>query len=102
MNHNLAKIDFLKILHDLNCPISAYDTIMGWATHWDSNKVIFDSSSNYKFKNCDQLVNDLATRYDLTNMKPNQVNFLLQNSTIYSEITTKVSCFDFKQELLSI
>ena len=33
MKHNLAKIDLLKILHDLKCPISAYDTIVHWATH---------------------------------------------------------------------
>ena len=28
MKHNLAEIDLLKILHDLKCPISAYDTIV--------------------------------------------------------------------------
>ena len=33
MKHNLAEIDLLKILHDLKCPISASDTIVGWATH---------------------------------------------------------------------
>ena len=102
MKHNLAEIDLLKILHDLKCPISAYDTIVGWATRWNSNKVIFDSSSSYKFKKRDQLLRDLAMRYDMTNMKPMQVNLQLQNSTIDSEITTKVSCFDFKQQLLSI
>ena len=32
MKHNLAEIDLLKILHDLKCPISAYDIIVGWAT----------------------------------------------------------------------
>ena len=70
MKHNLAEIDLLKILHDLKFPISAYDTIIGWATRWNSNNVIFDSSSSYKFKKRDQLLNDLATRYDMTNMKP--------------------------------
>ena len=35
-------------------------------------------------------------------MKPMQVNLQLQNSNMDSEITTKVSCFDFKQQLLSI
>ena len=69
MKHNLGEIDLLKILHDLKCPISAYDAIVGWATHWNSNNVIFDSSSNYKFKKHDQLLRDLATRYDMTNMK---------------------------------
>ena len=29
MKHNLAKMDFLKILHDLKSSISAYDTIVG-------------------------------------------------------------------------
>ena len=70
MKHNLAKIDLLKILHDLKCPIAAYDTIVGWATRWNFNKVIFDSSSGYKFKKRDHLHNDLATRYDMTNMRP--------------------------------
>ena len=102
MKHNLAEIDLLKILHDLKCPISAYDTIIGWATRWNSNNVIFDSSSSYKFKKRNQLLNDLATRYDMTNMKPMQVSLQLQNSNMDSEITTKVSCFDFKQQLLSI
>ena len=102
LKHNLAEIDLLKILHDLKCPISAYDTIIGWATRWNSNNVIFDSSSNYKFKKRDQLLNDLATKNDMTNMKPMQVDLQLQNSTMDSEITTKVSCFDFKQQLLSI
>ena len=102
MKHNLAEIDLLKILHDLKCPISAYDTIVGWATRWNSNNVIFDSGSSYKFKKRDQLLNDLATRYDMTNMKPMQLDLQLQNSNMDSEITTKVSCFDFKQQLLSI
>ena len=33
-------------------------------------------------------------------MRSVQVNLKLQNSIIDSEITTKVSCFDFKQQLL--
>ena len=74
MKDNLAKIDLLKILHDLICPISAYDTIVGWATCWNSNNVIYDSSSNCKFKKRDQLLKDLATRYDMTNMRPMQVS----------------------------
>ena len=44
MNHNLAEIDLLKILHDLKCPNSAYNTIMSWASRWNSNNVHFDSS----------------------------------------------------------
>ena len=51
MKHNLAEIDLLKILHDLKCPISAYDTIVGWATR-----------------------KDLAIRYDMTIMRPMQVS----------------------------
>ena len=102
MNHNLAEIDLLKILHDLKCSNSAYNTIMSWASRWNSNNVHFDSSSSYKFKNRDQLLNDLSLRYDMMNMKPVQHDLQLQNSTMDTEITTKVSCFDFKQQLLSI
>ena len=91
MKHNLAEIVLLKILHDLKCPISAYDTIVGWATCWNSNNVIFDSSSNCKLKKRDQLLRDLAMRNNMTNMKPMQVNLQLQNSNMDSEITTKVS-----------
>ena len=47
LKHNLAEIDLPNILHDLKCPISAYDTIVDWVTRWNSNNVIFDSSSNY-------------------------------------------------------
>ena len=101
MKHNLVEIDLLKILHDLKCPISAYVNIVGWATLWNSNKIIFDSSLNYKFRKSDQLLKDLAIRYDMTNMKPMQVSLQSQNSNMGSEITTKVSCFDFKQQLLS-
>ena len=61
MKHNLAEIDLLKIIHDLKCPISAYDIIVGWATRWDSNNVVFDSGSSYKFNKQVQLLNDLAT-----------------------------------------
>ena len=91
IQHNLAEIDLPKIFHDLKYLISAYDTIVGWVTRWNSNNVIFDSGSSYKFKKRDQLLNDLATRYDMTNMKPNQLDLQLQNSTMDSEITTKVS-----------
>ena len=70
----LAEIDLLKILHDLKCLISACDTVVGWETRWNSNKVIYDLSSSYKIKKQDQLLKDLATRYDMTNMKPMQVN----------------------------
>ena len=69
MKHNLIEVDLLIILHDLKCLISAYDTIVGWATRWNSNNVIFDSSSNYKFIKYDQLLKDLATRYYMTNTK---------------------------------
>ena len=62
MKHNLAKIDLLKILHDLKYPISAYDTIVGWLTRWNSNNVIFDLSLSYEFKKFDQLLKDLATK----------------------------------------
>ena len=62
MQHNLAEIDLYKILHDLKCPNLAYDTIVGWGKHWNSN-----SSSSYEFKKCDQLHNDLAIRYDTNN-----------------------------------
>ena len=102
MKHNLTEVDLLKILHNLNCSISANDTIVGRATRWNSKNEIFDSSSSYKFKKRDQLLRDLAIRYDMTNMKPMQLNLQLQNSNMNSEITTKVSCFDFKQQLLSI
>ena len=44
MKHNLTEIDLMKILYDLRCLISAYDTIVGWAAHWNSNNMIFDSS----------------------------------------------------------
>ena len=77
MKYNLAEIELLKILHDLKCPISAYHTIVGWATHWNSNNVIFHSSLNYKYEKCHQLLNDLATRYDMTNMKPMQLSLQL-------------------------
>ena len=80
MKYNLAKIDLLKILHELKCPISAYDTIVGWVTRWNSNKLIFDSSFSYKFNNCDQLLRELGTKYDMTNMKPSQVD--LQCKTV--------------------
>ena len=101
MIHNLAKIDLHKILHDLKCPISAHDTIVGWATHWNPNYVIFDSSSSYKFKKRDRLLHDLVIRYDITNMKPIQVDLQLQNGNMDSEITTKILCFSFKQQVLS-
>ena len=92
----------LKILHDLKCPISAYDTIVGWATRWNSNKVISDSSSSYKFKKRDQLLRDLAMRYDMTNMKPMQVNLQLQNSTIDSYLLSikKVNYIEFLNMLI--
>ena len=77
MIHDLAEIDLLKSLHDLKCQISAYDTNVGWATHWNSNKVIFDSGSSDKFKKRDQLLRDLAMRYDMTNMKPGQLDLQL-------------------------
>ena len=77
-------------------------TIVGWATRWSSNNFIFDSSSNYNFKKRDQLLNDLTTRYGMTNMKPVQVDLQLQISNMDGMITTKVSCLDFKQQLLSI
>ena len=70
MKHNIAKIDSLEILSDLKCSISAYDTIVGWATRWNSSNVIFDSSLIYKFKKHDQLLNDLTIRYDMTIMMP--------------------------------
>ena len=38
----------------------------------------------------------------MTNMKPSQLDLQLQNSNMDSEITTKVSCFYFKQQMLSI
>ena len=38
----------------------------------------------------------------MTSMRPMQVSLQLQKSNIDSEITTKVSCFDFKQQLLSV
>ena len=62
MKYNLAEIDLLKILHDLKFAISAYDTILGWVTHWNSKKNIFHLILNYKFKKLDQLFRDLATR----------------------------------------
>ena len=67
IKYNLAEIDLLKILHDLQRPISVYDSIMGWATCWSSNKVIFDSSLDYKYKRRGQLLKDLATRCNMTN-----------------------------------
>ena len=51
--HNLAEIEILKILHDLKCPISVYDTIglyAGRHVGTPTSKVIFDSSSKYKLK----------------------------------------------------
>ena len=75
---------------------------MSWATRWSSIDVKFDSVSSYKFKNQDQVLNGLAIRYDMINMKPIQHDLQLQNSTMENEISTKVSCFDFKQQLLSI
>ena len=47
------------------------------------------------------MLSDLATRYDMNKMKNIQLDPQLQSSTVESEITTKVSCFDFKQQLLS-
>ena len=38
MKHNLAEIDLFKILHDLKFPISAYNTIVFWATSWKIQK----------------------------------------------------------------
>ena len=49
MEHHQAEIDLIKILHDLKCPHSAFDTIFNWTAQWNSNNVIFDLSSNYEF-----------------------------------------------------
>ena len=77
-------------------------SIMGWTTRWSLNEIMFDSSSSYKFKKRDWLLHDLAIKYDVINMKHKQYNLQLQNRTMDREITTKVSCFYFKQPLLSI
>ena len=39
IKQNLAKTNLLKILHDLKCPFSAYDTILGWTKSWTYNKL---------------------------------------------------------------
>ena len=102
MKHNLADMVLLKALHDFKCPISAYDAIVDWAMRRNSNKVICGTSSIYKFKKLDHFLNNLATRYDMTNMKPIQCNLHQHSSNMGTEITTKESCFDFNQQLLSV
>ena len=69
---------------------------------WNSSDVYFDLASSYKFKKRYQVLNDLTIRYDMISMKPIQHDLQLQNNTMENEITTNVSCFDFKQQLLSM
>ena len=96
----LCQIDLMKKLKELDCPIKAYDGIMDWAKKWTcSSQSIFESGNiNVRRKT---LINRLSGRYHLNGLKPitKTISFNVENNQHYN---VYVSCFDFKEQLLSL
>ena len=96
----LCQIDLMKKLKELDCPIKAYDGIMDWAKKWTcSSQSIFESGNiNVRRKT---LINRLSGRYHLNGLKPitKTISFNVENNQQYN---VYVSCFDFKEQLLSL
>jgi len=105
--HTLAEIDLLKLVNDLGCPISAYDNIMKWANKWNTDGLYFcnHDSNNNTFKSRSAVLNKLSHRYDLNQTIPFQKTIQLindGNTNTGQPLFIDVSCFDFRQQVLSI
>ena len=104
--HMLAEIDLLKIVNDLGCPINAYDNIMQWADKWNTDGLSFSNQdASNSFKKRSAVLKKLSHRYDLDHTLPFQKTIELvndQNTNIGQPLTIDVSCFDFRQQVLSL
>ena len=90
---SVASIKLLKILQEIDAPLSAYSSIMNWSAECSNLGVTF--SHNYPSR--DNIINRMSGLMCMSGMKPKETPLILSDNR-----TINVTHFDFKEMCFSI
>ena len=91
--NDIVQVSLLKLLHEIQAPLYAFDKIMSWAADAQLSGYKFKT----EFRHRKLLMTSLYDRLDIHGLKPKK-----QNYTTHDGRKDEVITFDFRQSLLSL